>query len=151
MSELPDNGRFLRHRFSPKPKVIATPFSLPRKNHVAKQAVSAALRTKPRQRSERNLQTNDVPTTKPRPCVKTMLHDPVKRQNGLNANQRRKRRTAWRAWCEVVRHSEGSLVRFCHQIRGADHYGVDTKFWPMLGNNRLSVGVRACHAQRACV
>ena len=39
---VPHNGRFLRHRFSPKPKVIATPISLPKRNHVAKEAVSAA-------------------------------------------------------------------------------------------------------------
>ena len=54
---VPDNGRFLRHRFSPKPKVIATQNSLPKRNHVAKEAVSAALQTRTRQRSERDLQT----------------------------------------------------------------------------------------------
>ena len=32
------------------------------------------------------------------PCVKTMLHDPVNRQYGINANQRRKRRTVSRVW-----------------------------------------------------
>ena len=46
------NGRFLRHRFSPKPKVIATQNSLPNRDHVAKEAVSAALQTRKRQRSE---------------------------------------------------------------------------------------------------
>jgi len=35
------NGRFLRHRFSPKPTSIATLNSLPKRNHVAKEAVSA--------------------------------------------------------------------------------------------------------------
>ena len=50
---VPDNGRFLRHRFSPKPKVIATQISLPKRNHVAKEAVSAAWQTRMRQRSER--------------------------------------------------------------------------------------------------
>ena len=57
------NGRFLRHRFSPKPKVFATPISLPKRNHVAKEAVSAAQQTSTRQRSERickpNLCSND--------------------------------------------------------------------------------------------
>ena len=53
------NGRFLRHRFSPKPKVIATPNSLPKRNHVAKEAVSAAWQTKTRQRSERICKPND--------------------------------------------------------------------------------------------
>ena len=46
------NGRFLRRRFSPKPKVIATQNSLPKRNHVAKEAVSAAWQAKTRQRSE---------------------------------------------------------------------------------------------------
>ena len=147
----PHNGRFLRHRFSPKPKVIASQNSLPKRNHVAKEAVSAARQTKTRQRSERTCKPNDAPKTKPRPCVKTMLHDPVKRQHVFNANQHRKRRIVWRVWCEVVRHSEGNLVRSCHQIRDADHHGVDTKFSPMLGSNRLSVGVRASRAQHACV
>ena len=64
------NGRFLRHRFSPKPKVIATQNSLPKRKHVAKEAVSAALQTKTRQRSERICKPNDAPKTKPRPCVK---------------------------------------------------------------------------------
>ena len=72
----PDNGRFLRHRFSPKPKVIATQNSLPKRNHVAKEAVSAALQTMTRRQSERICKPNDAPTTKPRPCVKTMLYAP---------------------------------------------------------------------------
>ena len=67
------NGRFLRHRFSPKPKVIATANSLPKRNHVAKEAVSAARQTKTRQRSERICKPCDAPRTKLRPCVKTML------------------------------------------------------------------------------
>jgi len=67
------SGRFLRHRFSPKPKVVATPNSLPKRNHIAKEAVSAARQTKTRQRSERICEPNDAPRTKPRPCVKTML------------------------------------------------------------------------------
>ena len=71
----PHNGRFLRHRFSPKPKVYATPDSLPKRKHVAKEAVSAALQTRTRQRSERRFKPNDAPKTKPRPCVKTMLCD----------------------------------------------------------------------------
>ena len=33
------NGSFLRHRFSPKPTSVATPNSLPKRNHVAKEAV----------------------------------------------------------------------------------------------------------------
>ena len=70
------NGRFLRHRFSLKPEVIATRKSLPKRNHVAKEAVSAALPTNARQRSERICKPNDAPRTKPRPCVKTMLCDP---------------------------------------------------------------------------
>ena len=69
------NGRFLRHRFSPKPKVIATPISLPKRNHVAKEAVSTALQTNARQRSDKRGKPNDAPTTKPWPCVKTMLGD----------------------------------------------------------------------------
>ena len=69
-----DNGRFLRHRFSPNQKVIATAISLPKRNHVAKEAVSAALQTSTRQRSERIYKPNDAPRTKPRPCVKTMLY-----------------------------------------------------------------------------
>ena len=36
------NERFLRHRFSPKSKSVATLFSLPKRIHVAKEAVSAA-------------------------------------------------------------------------------------------------------------
>ena len=67
------NGRFLRHRFSPKPKVIATTNSLPKRNHVAKEAVSAAWETRTRKRSEQRGKPNDAPKTKPRPCVKTML------------------------------------------------------------------------------
>ena len=70
-----DNERFLRHRFFPKPKVIATQNSLPKRNHAAKEAVSAALQTSTRQRSERRTKPSDTPTTKPRPCVKTMLAD----------------------------------------------------------------------------
>ena len=71
---LPPNGRFLRHRFSPKPTSVATPNSLPKRNHVAKEAVSAAWQTRTRQRSERIRKPNDTPRTKPRPCVKTMLY-----------------------------------------------------------------------------
>ena len=67
------NGRFLRHRFSPKPEVIATANSLPKRNHAAKEAVSAARQTKTRLRSERICKSNDAPRAKPRPCVKTML------------------------------------------------------------------------------
>ena len=51
------NGRFLRHRFSPKPRNVATENSLPKRNHVAKEAVSAAWQTSRRQRSEPILQT----------------------------------------------------------------------------------------------
>ena len=67
------NGRFLRHRFSPKPLSVATALSLPKRTRVAKEAVSAALQTSTRQRSERRFKPNDAPTTKPRPYVKTML------------------------------------------------------------------------------
>ena len=74
-THLTDNGRFLRHRFSPKPKVVATTFSLPKRNRVAKEAVSAAWQTKTRQRSKRRGKPNDAPKAKPRPCVKTMLCD----------------------------------------------------------------------------
>ena len=69
------NGRFLRHRFSPKPTNVASQNSLPKRNHVAKEAVSAAWQTRTRQRSERSCKPNDAPRTKPRPCVKTMLGD----------------------------------------------------------------------------
>ena len=82
-SLVPPNGRFLRHRFSPKPKVIATRNSLPKRNHVAKEAVSAAWQTSTRQRSERICNPNDAPRTKPRPCVKTMLGDPIMHQKAL--------------------------------------------------------------------
>ena len=51
------NGRFLRHRFAPKPTSVATTNSLPKRNHVAKEAVSTARQTKTRQRSERTRQT----------------------------------------------------------------------------------------------
>ena len=44
------NGRFLRHRFSPKPTSVATPNSLPKRTNVAKEAVSTAWQTNPRQR-----------------------------------------------------------------------------------------------------
>ena len=44
-------------------------------NHVAKEAVSAALQTKTRQRSEGICKPNDARSTKPRPSVKTMLDD----------------------------------------------------------------------------
>ena len=40
------NGRFLRHRFSSKPTSVATVNSLPKRNHVAKEAVSAAWQIK---------------------------------------------------------------------------------------------------------
>ena len=53
----PHNGRFLRHRFSPKLTNVATPISLPKRNHVAKEAVSAAWQTKTRFRSSQTLQT----------------------------------------------------------------------------------------------
>ena len=72
------NGRFLRHRFSPKPKVIATPNSLPKRIHVAKEAVSAAWQTKTRHRSDRRGKPNESPKTKPRPCVKNMLCAPLR-------------------------------------------------------------------------
>ena len=65
--------KVLRHRFSPKPKVIAIENSLPKRNRVAKEAVSAAWQTSTRQRSERICKPNDAPRTKPRSCVKTML------------------------------------------------------------------------------
>ena len=54
---MPDNGRFLRHRFSPKPTSVATSNSLPKRNHVAKEAVSAAWQTKARHRSDQTGQT----------------------------------------------------------------------------------------------
>ena len=69
------NGRFLRHRFSPKLTNVATPNSLPKRNHVAKEAVSAAWQTKTRHGSVERGKPNNTPTTKPRPCVKTMLCD----------------------------------------------------------------------------
>ena len=72
---VPDNGRFLRHRFSLKPTSVATPNSLPKRNHVAKEAVSAAWQTTTRQRNQQHSKPNDAPKTKPRPCVKTMLAD----------------------------------------------------------------------------
>jgi len=61
------NGKFLRHRFSSKPKVIATPHSLPKRNHVAKEAVRGV--------ANQNATKERAPRTKPRPCVKTMLCD----------------------------------------------------------------------------
>ena len=70
-----DNGRVLRHRFSPKATSVATPISLPKRNRAAKEAVSAALQTKMHHRNDRHGKSNESPRTKPRPCVKTMLHD----------------------------------------------------------------------------
>ena len=64
--------------FSPKPISVATQNSLPKRNHVAKEAVSAAWQTKTRKRSERACKPNDAPKTKPRPCVKTMLCAPLR-------------------------------------------------------------------------
>ena len=46
------NGRFLRHRFSPKPTSVATPNSLPKKSPVAKEVVSAAVANQTQQQSE---------------------------------------------------------------------------------------------------
>ena len=69
------NVRFLRHRFLPKTTSVATPNSLPKRNHIAKEAVSAAWQTKTRHRSGRCSKPNDAPRAKPRPCVKTMLCD----------------------------------------------------------------------------
>ena len=89
---VPHNGRFLRHRFSPKPKVVATQNSLPKRNHIAKEAVSAALQTKTRQRSERRRKPNGAPRTKPRPCVKTMLGGtelPIRPQSPRDSDARR--------------------------------------------------------------
>ena len=51
------NGRFLRHRFSPKSKSAATPNSLPKRNHVAKEAVSAARQTQNTSTKRPTLQT----------------------------------------------------------------------------------------------
>ena len=69
------NGRVLRHRFSPKSENVATPISLPKRNRVAKEAVSAAWQTRTRHRRGRVGKPNDAPTAKPRLCVKTMLGD----------------------------------------------------------------------------
>ena len=52
-----DHGRFLRHRFSPKAKKRRNRNQFTKKNHVAKEAVSTAWQTNPRQRSERTWQT----------------------------------------------------------------------------------------------
>ena len=46
-----------------------------KRNHVTKEAVSAAWQTKTRQRSERICTPNHAPRTMPWPCVKTMLCD----------------------------------------------------------------------------
>ena len=78
------NGRFLRHRFSPKSKSVATQTSLPKRNRVAKEEVSTAWQTKTRQRSVIRGKPKDSPTTKPWPCVKTMLWDAVNRQNAFH-------------------------------------------------------------------
>ena len=51
------NGRFLRHRFSSKSTNVAAASSLPKRNHVAKEAVSAAWQTNTRQRSKQIPQT----------------------------------------------------------------------------------------------
>ena len=67
--------KVLRHRFSPKPTNVATPNSLPKKIRVAKEAVSAASQAKTHHQGVRRGKPNDAPTTKPRPCVKTMLGD----------------------------------------------------------------------------
>ena len=72
---VPNNGRFYDTAFSPQAKSVATPISLPKRNHVAKEAVSAAQPAKTRHRRVRHGKPNDAPTTKPRPCVKNMLCD----------------------------------------------------------------------------
>ena len=69
------NGRFLRHRFSPKPKVIATSNQFTKKKQACQRGGVRGVANKPRQRSERRFKPNDAPRTKPRPCVKTMLAD----------------------------------------------------------------------------
>ena len=48
---------FLRHRFSPKPTSAATPNSLPKRNRVAKAAVSAARQINARHRRGQTQQT----------------------------------------------------------------------------------------------
>ena len=54
-------------------KSVAIQNSLPKRNHVAKEAVSTAWQTNTRQRSEQTGKPNDAPRTKQWPCVKTML------------------------------------------------------------------------------
>ena len=92
------NGRFLRHRFSPKPTNVASQNSLPKREHVAKEAVSAAWQTRTRRRSERISKPNDAPRTKPRPCVKTMLAA-MKRVNGLHSIRSIQMRICECWWC----------------------------------------------------
>ena len=47
--------------------------SLPKRNHVAKEAVSTAWQTSPRHRNDQRGKPNDAPVAKPWPCVKSML------------------------------------------------------------------------------
>ena len=67
------SGRFLRHRFSPKTKSVATQISLPKRNHVAKEAASTALQTNTRRRIVKYGKPNDNLMTKLWLCVKTIL------------------------------------------------------------------------------
>ena len=104
----PDNGTFLRHRFSPKPTSVATPTSLPKRNHVAKKAVSAALQTKTCPRSDRHGKPKDAPKTKPRPSVKTMLWDAMN--------------------CQFLLHFESAAsIRACRQSKS-----TPGKSWKMM-------------------
>ena len=72
------NGRFLRHRFSPKSKSVATQNSLPKKSHVAKErGVHGDANQHATMLAGQHGKPNDAPTTKPLHGVKTMLGDAV--------------------------------------------------------------------------
>ena len=73
-----DNGRFLRHRFSPKPKVIATANSLPKKNTLPKRRCPRRCKPERDNGASGVSRPNIALTTKPRPRVKNMLGDPVR-------------------------------------------------------------------------
>ena len=69
------NGRFLRHRFSPKPINVATAISLPKEHALPKRRCPRRGKPKRDNGAKERGKPIDAPRTKPWPCVKTMLYD----------------------------------------------------------------------------
>ena len=86
----PHNGRFLRHRFSPKPTSVTTEISLPKRNHVAKEAVSTASQTKTQQPSDCMRQTEQVSSDEAVALRKNHVIRPVDCDSGM-VNQKTRR------------------------------------------------------------